>query len=133
MEAGVGFNGSKGPAEPRGLARRVHPVVTRRLARLARPVALGGLVALAALAGRPGTPSAASRGVGPGGSAGAIQSALAASQHGDTVLVEPGEYRERVRIPPGVTLRSRGGAAATRLLADTRRSEERRVGKECRL
>jgi parallel beta-helix repeat protein len=37
-----------------------------------------------------------------------IQAALDAAHPGDVVLVSPGTYRERVRVGPGVTLRSAG-------------------------
>ncbi|HVP39364.1 MAG TPA: right-handed parallel beta-helix repeat-containing protein [Candidatus Saccharimonadales bacterium] len=51
-----------------------------------------------------------------------IQTALDRAHPGDTVLVAPGDYEERIVLPSGVTLRSRDGAAATRLLGDLRGS-----------
>jgi hypothetical protein len=40
-----------------------------------------------------------------------IQAAIDASQHGDTISVAPGKYMERVRLKPGITLRSDGDDA----------------------
>lgn len=37
-----------------------------------------------------------------------IQAAIDASQEGDLILVAAGEYRERIRLKPGITLRSDG-------------------------
>lgn len=45
-----------------------------------------------------------------------IQWALNESAPGDTVLVSPGDYTQNLTLPPGVTLRSAGGAAVTRLV-----------------
>lgn len=44
-----------------------------------------------------------------------IQAAIDASAPGDTVRVEPGTYRERIRLRPGVTVRSAGDDAAGKL------------------
>jgi parallel beta-helix repeat protein len=41
-----------------------------------------------------------------------IQKAVDAAGDGDTVIVSPGTYRERVRLKPGVTVRSAGDDAA---------------------
>lgn len=41
-----------------------------------------------------------------------IQSAIDASESGDVVLVAPGRYRERIRLRPGVTVRSVGDETA---------------------
>jgi pimeloyl-ACP methyl ester carboxylesterase len=38
-----------------------------------------------------------------------IQTAIDAAKAGDTILVAPGTYRERIRLRPGITLRSDGG------------------------
>ncbi|MBI5836175.1 MAG: right-handed parallel beta-helix repeat-containing protein [Candidatus Eisenbacteria bacterium] len=51
-----------------------------------------------------------------------IQRALDRVQPGDTVLVLPGDYEERLVLPSGVTLRSRDGALSTRILGDYRGS-----------
>ena len=40
-----------------------------------------------------------------------IQAAIDASQSGDTISVAPGKYQERVRLKPGITLRSDGNDA----------------------
>jgi hypothetical protein len=39
-----------------------------------------------------------------------IQAAIDASQSGDTILVAPGQYRERITLKPGIVLRSEGDA-----------------------
>ena len=44
-----------------------------------------------------------------------IQSAIDAAQHGDTVLVAAGIYRERLRLRPGVTVVSSGDDSRGRL------------------
>jgi hypothetical protein len=63
---------------------------------------------------------AATFGVAPAAGAHPIQQALERAQRGDTVLVEAGDFEERIVLPSGVTLRSREGAASTRLLGDLR-------------
>ena len=40
-----------------------------------------------------------------------LQAAIDAAQAGDTILVGPGTYRERIRLKPGITLRSVGDNA----------------------
>ncbi len=40
-----------------------------------------------------------------------LQAAINASSPGDTILVAPGNYRERLRLKPGIILRSEGDAA----------------------
>jgi hypothetical protein len=40
-----------------------------------------------------------------------IQAAIDASQPGDTISVAPGKYQERIRLKPGIILRSAGGDA----------------------
>src|SRR5204862_5149303 len=87
---------------------------------LAAVVAAASLIAPLARAAR-----AATRTVKPPASPSALplQDALDRAQHGDTVLAEPGEYAEHhLRIPSGVTLRSRLGAKVTRLVGDRRGS-----------
>ena len=49
-----------------------------------------------------------------------IQRALNIARQGDTVLVAPGDYEERITLPSGVTLRSLEGARRTRILGDLR-------------
>ena len=44
-----------------------------------------------------------------------IQAGVDAAKAGDTVLVAPGTYRERLRLKPGITLRSAGDEAKGRL------------------
>jgi hypothetical protein len=44
-----------------------------------------------------------------------IQAAIEAAQPGDTVLVAPGVYRERLRLRPGVNLRSAGDNTAGKI------------------
>ena len=44
----------------------------------------------------------------------AIQAAIDASQSGDTILVAPGQYQERLRLKPGIILRSAGDDAKGR-------------------
>jgi hypothetical protein len=61
---------------------------------------------------------AATFGVAPAAGAHPIQQALERAQRGDTVLVEAGDFEERIVLPSGVTLRSRDGAASTRILGD---------------
>ena len=40
-----------------------------------------------------------------------IQAAIDASQRGDTITVAPGKYLERIRLKPGIVLRSAGDDA----------------------
>ncbi|MFO0801971.1 MAG: DUF1565 domain-containing protein [Gemmataceae bacterium] len=40
-----------------------------------------------------------------------IQAAIDASQRGDTITVAPGKYPERIRLKPGIVLRSAGDDA----------------------
>ena len=44
-----------------------------------------------------------------------IQAAINAAEAGDTVLVAPGEYRERLKLKPGIIMRSVGNAAKGKL------------------
>ncbi len=44
-----------------------------------------------------------------------IQAAIDAAKAGDTVRVAPGEYRERLKLKPGITVRSAGNAAKGKL------------------
>jgi hypothetical protein len=39
---------------------------------------------------------------------GSIQEAIDASQPGDTILLSPGRYQERIRLKPGIKIRSKG-------------------------
>ncbi len=74
---------------------------------------------LLALAAASGVASARTLVVRPGATGNrAIQTAMDLAHHGDTVLVEPGDYPEHVQLRSGVTLRSREGAGATRLVGD---------------
>jgi len=43
-----------------------------------------------------------------------IQAAIAAAEQGDTILVAPGKYRERVQLKPGIVLRSEGDDSRAR-------------------
>jgi hypothetical protein len=88
------------------------------LARILRALRLSAfLLALSPLAAR-----AATLTVLPAAGTHPIQHALDRAQRGDTVLVTPGDYEERIVLRSGVTLRSAEGPARTRILGDLRGS-----------
>ncbi|MBI5837569.1 MAG: right-handed parallel beta-helix repeat-containing protein [Candidatus Eisenbacteria bacterium] len=107
---------------PRRAAARVGatpPAVPARPGgRVRGPFVTTALLASAALlaAGAAGAAEIVVRPQGPGHLP--IQDALERARAGDVVLVEPGNYRERLEIPSGVTLRSRAGAARTVIQGD---------------
>lgn len=71
-------------------------------------ILITGLMSLVFAAGAAGQEKAHSTLLRTPGQFASIQSAIDAAKPGDTVLAAPGTYRERLRLKPGVTVKSEG-------------------------